>query len=347
MTEHSHFQRHPLLLNGHLQTLLGIYLPSKWKPEYTVRRLVRVEPNDHLVVHDNCPDEWNPRDRVAVMLHGLGGCSNSGYMQRVAAKLNAEGIRTMRVDMRGFGASKYSCRQHAHIGRSEDLEMVLQDVTRCCPRSPVSLIGFSFGGNIVCKLLAEYGSDVPDHLDSAVVVSPPIDLIRCAQMLRYGLARFYDKYFVYQLKKQLWERRKKVRGMQDVPIGPLPDRLREFDNYFTAPLNGFRDATEYYTMCSTAHVLDQVSVKTLILAAADDPIIPVEIFETANLSPAIELLILKSGGHLGFVSRKSAYKDRRWMDWQIVKRIKMIEEQSVHLIRRGKSNAKSAAEASA
>ena len=305
--------------------MLGIYLPSKWKPEYTVRRMVRVDSHDSLVIHDNCPDTWQPRDRVVVMLHGLGGCHNSGYMRRISSKLNAEGFRTMRVDLRGFGSSKYTCRGHSHVGRSDDLELVLEDVARCCPRSPVTLIGFSFGGNIVCKLLAEYGADVSQPLDSAVAVSPPVDLHRCSENLRHGLARFYDQYFVKNLQRLHWERRRRVDGLLDLPIRKLPDRLRDFDDQFTAPLNGFSGLHEYYTMCSTVSILDQICVRTLLLTAADDPLIPDDIFDAARDSSAIQLEIKKSGGHLGFVSKAGNYQDRRWMDWRIVQWVKEME----------------------
>jgi len=323
---HTDFQVHPLYFNGHLQTVFANYLPSKWKPKHTNRRMVKVDHRDHLVVHDNCPDDWQPGDRVVVMVHGLGGSHQSGYMQRIAAKLNHENIRSIRVDMRGFGASMYTCRGHAHVGRSDDLEIVIQDVIRCCPRSPITLVGFSFGGNIVLKLLAEYSSDVPVALDSAAAVSPPIDLHRCSNNLRTGLARFYDSFFTWNLSRLLWKRRRIVGDLHDVPVRKLPKRLRNFDEQFTAPLNGFSDAAEYYTMCSTAPLLDQICVPTLLLTAHDDPLIPVDMFEDASLSPAIELVISKGGGHLGFLSRNRDYHDRRWMDCQVVTWVKRMQQ---------------------
>ena len=329
-TNNIKFQSHPLYFNGHVQTIIGTYLPSKWKPKHTIRRLVKVDHREHLVVHDSYPENWQAGDPVAVMVHGLGGCHGSGYMQRIAAKLNHENVRTMRVDLRGFGASMYTCRGHAHVGRSDDLEIVLQDVMRCCPGSPINLIGFSFGGDIVLKLLAEYSSDVPNSLESAVAVSPPIDLHRCSQNLRTGLARFYDNYFTWNLSRLIWKRRKLVSDLHDVPIRKLPKRLKAFDDLLTAPLNGFADATEYYTMCSTAPLLDQICVPTLLLTAHDDPLVPVDMFEKAKLSPAIELVISKGGGHLGFISRSRAYSDRRWMDLQVVNWIKRMEQVAEH-----------------
>ena len=294
--------------------------------------MVKVDARDYLVIHDNCPDDWEIRDRVAVLVHGLGGNHQSGYMKRIAAKLNAHGIRTMRVDLRGFGSSMYTCRGHAHVGRSDDIDLVLEDVFRCCPRSPVTLMGFSFGGNIVLKLLAEYGDDIPDPLDSSVVVAPPINLTRCAQNLRTGLARLYDRFFVHKLKHVVWRRRKRVNGLVDMPQLSLPDRLLKFDDQFTAPLNGFSGAREYYTMCSTDGLLDRVCLRTLLLVAKNDPLIPYDMFDGVPLSPAITMHAAESGGHLGFVSHQNGNGDRRWMDWKILEWVQGIEQESTEYV---------------
>ena len=51
--------------------------------------------------------------------------------------------------------------------------------------------------------------------------------------------------------------------------------VRAFDERYTAPHHGFRDAADYYHRASSLRVVARIRVPTLILAAADDPFVPV------------------------------------------------------------------------
>ena len=89
------------------------------------------------------------------MIHGLAGCHQSPYMRRIAAKLNAGGIRTFRMDLRGCGAGALLARLPYHSGQSADAAAALETIAGICPGSPATLIGFSLGGNIALKLVGE------------------------------------------------------------------------------------------------------------------------------------------------------------------------------------------------
>ena len=54
--------------------------------------------------------------------------------------------------------------------------------------------------------------------------------------------------------------------------------VRQFDEAYTAPHHGFRDATDYYHRASAMRVIDRIRVPTLILTAEDDPFVPVAPF---------------------------------------------------------------------
>ena len=101
-----------------------------------------------------------------------------------------------------------------------------------------------------------------------------------------------------------------------------PRRLFDFDNHYTAPASGYRDAHDYYEQCSSQQFLAQIRVPTLILTSRDDPLIAVSMFErqvaAKNLSPQIQLHITAGGGHLGYLSRDSNDPDERWLDWRMV-----------------------------
>jgi hypothetical protein len=171
---------------------------------------------------------------------------------------------------------------------------------------------------MVVKLLGELEDLGPRSLDSAIAVAPPIDLVHCCRHLRSGLNRIYDWTFVRSLHALVQERRRKVPDLHDLPLRALPRRLREFDHEYTAPLIGYSGAMEYYAKASAAPYLAHIRRPTLIVTAADDPIIPVNMFSRYDMSPQVKLHVTEHGGHLGWVGVSGVDPDRRWLDWRIV-----------------------------
>jgi predicted alpha/beta-fold hydrolase len=239
-------------------------------------------------------------------------------MRRIAQKLNRRGVRTFRMDLRGCGAGLGLARLPYHSGRSADAKAALQKIAELCPGAPTTLIGFSLGGNITLKLLGEAREDLPAHLDRAVAVCPPVDLMHCVQSLARGVNRFYDRHFVRLLREQVEAQRLRISDAPGLDLCRRPRGVFEFDEAFTAPVCGFGTAANYYRLCSSAQFIPQIRVPTLILAANDDPLVPGAMFAGLQLSPVVKLHLTASGGHLGFIGRNNGDPDRRWMDWRVV-----------------------------
>lgn len=313
-------------------------------PEYkAIKRTVDLPDGDRLIIHDDQPKRWITGDRIAIMLHGLCGCHSSPYIRRTAQKLRRLGVRVIRVDMRGFGDSELISRSHLHGGCSPDLQSVVSFVQELSPLSKISLVGFSLGGNVVLKALGEWGSLVPPEIDSAIAVSPPVDLIHCSWNLRQGGNRIYEEYFMRRLKIRLARRRRLVKNLVGSGINPMPDRLVHFDDQFVAPVFGFNGARDYYETCSAGPLLQHVQVPTIILSSKDDPVVPFEMYDRFPMSSFIELVATDHGGHLGFIGqmpttpgrskRASNYQpekdlDPYWMDWRICQWVTAIDEAS-------------------
>lgn len=323
------FEAHPLLRNGHAQTLAALFCKREQFDEQTRQCEVALPDGDTIVLHDDCPEGWQTGGPVALLIHGLAGCHASPYMRRIASKLRAKGVRTFRMDLRGCGAGLALAKRPYHAGRSGDALAALSAIAALCPHSPVTLVGFSLGGNIALKLLGERPADVPANLRRAIAICPPIDLARSVQAIGRGANRLYDRYFARLLARQVADRLA-VAPQSLVPADwpqpnaklqksrRLPRGIAEFDEVFTAPLSDFVSAANYYRLCSSARFLTRIEVPTLIVAAADDPLVPVGLFEDAAVSQAVALYIAPRGGHLGFISRGRGDPDRRWMDWRVV-----------------------------
>jgi predicted alpha/beta-fold hydrolase len=230
--------------------------------------------------------------------------------------------------MRGFGDSTLISRGHLHAGRSDDIASIVEFLNNLSPLSKISLIGFSLGANIVLKHLIEQSQrhDIEYPVDSAIVVAPPIDLKLCSANLRSYGNRIYDHYFVKQLASGLVHRRRHVANLIDNGMNPIPNRLLQFDDQFTAPVNGFSGARQYYDCCSTVNDLDKIQTPTILVAAQDDPIVPFEIFDTRYFSPSVELVSTRSGGHLGFLGNQHKDPDQHWLDWRICSWIDSLDD---------------------
>ena len=312
--------------SSHAQTLGAFVLRGKQGDYQGTRHTVRLHDGDQLVVHDDQPANWITGDRITILFHGLCGCHLAPYVVRTAEKLNRMGIRTVRVDMRGFGDSTLISKSHLHGGCSWDAEAVVEFVNRISPLSPISLVGFSIGGNIILRTLGTWGDQPRGQVDSAIAVCPPIDLVHCASNLRQRGNRIYENYFVKRMSEQLTLRRRQVPGLVDNGLKPLPDRLIHFDDQFTAQVWGYPSAIDYYEDASSAPWLSSVSVPTVILTSQDDPVVPFSMFQKAELSSYVDVVAPRHGGHLGFLATGKSDPDRHWMDWRICQWISGLDD---------------------
>jgi hypothetical protein len=313
------FRPHPLVRGGHLQTLAGVWWRgSDPSSGGQLEHAVRLPDGDELILHDDCPPDWESGNPTVLLVHGLGGCHRSSYMVRIARKLSARGIRPFRLDLRGCGAGLMRCNQPYHAGRSDDVDAAARFIEQLCPGSPNGVVGFSLGGNIVLKWLGERGTELPGRLQVGMAVNPPIDLVASTRNIMRVARGLYDRHFVRILCAHV---RRHPRWRLYGPLASirtLPKRVVEFDEMFTAPLSGFRSALHYYEECSAQPLIPQIAVPTMVLTSADDPLIPVSMFTGVTQSSQVRLHVEPAGGHLGYVGASGQDPDRYWMDWRVL-----------------------------
>src|SRR5262249_25314466 len=164
---------------------------------------VTLPDGDRLALHDSVPASWRPGGRIVVLVHGLGGSHQSRYMERLTGLLWPHGIRVVRLDLRGVGRGEALARRTYHGGCSDDVRAAAAEVHRWSPHSPLVLIGMSLGGNILLTRAGGAAAEPVPGLERVVAVSPPIDLVRCVEMIAQPRNRVYENYYVRRLIEQV------------------------------------------------------------------------------------------------------------------------------------------------
>jgi len=314
------FRSHRLFRGGHLQTVIGAWFPGKLpRNGMSIRRHVPLSDGDCLTLHDDAfLEPWKTGDPVALLVHGMCGSAESPHIRRIASKLQLRGVRTFRVNMRGCGDGKGLAREPYHAGRSDDIQAVVDEIHAICPGSAIHVAGFSLGGNIVLKWLGEYSNKMNSCVVAGMAVNPPVDLASCTDSIQTQFYGMYDRYFAGQLFSHV-VKCPNLRGRGPwTKESKRPRQILEFDELFTAPQSGFKNASDYYENCSAAPLIPNISTPTLILTSQDDPVIPVRLFKNLSLPKSVQLHISNSGGHLGFLGRKGTDPDGWWLDWRVV-----------------------------
>jgi uncharacterized protein len=324
------YRPHPLLRNGHLQTLM-LGLSYGDRPPYQATEIqIALEDGERLAVHEEHGGPLPDMAPTAILIHGLGGNHRSPYLQRIAHQLRLAGIRTWRVDLRGSGAGLTLAWRPAHAGSSGDLAAVVQEAQRRFPLSPIRLAGFSLGGNVLLKMLGEAAGDGPlsgrvdvRRIDFALAIAPPINLHDCANNMDRFSRRVYTRYYLKVLDKQVEQRRELWPAWQAILREPKVRTIRQFDARYTAPLSGFRDTTHYYDVASSDQWLKHIVTSTTILVDRHDPIVTADSFAQATFDTRfIHLQHTRHGGHLGYLGLDDRGKPMRWMDHYVVNALK-------------------------
>lgn len=262
------------------------------------------------------PTRSGPDTPLVVVLHGLEGCSRSGYVLEICRLLRGRGMGAVAMNFRSRSGEPNRRPGSYHAGISGDLALVLDHLRARRPEAPLAAVGFSLGGNVLLKYLGERGEDARDLLRAAVAVSVPLDLSRSADRMETGVGRVYSRFFLTSLVRSA---RAKARRF---PEALDPDRLgrirtiREFDDAVTAPLHGFRGAEHYYEASSSGPLLERIRVPTLLLQARDDPIIPEAAIPWRSLraNPWLVDGVTDHGGHVGFVAGDGPGTARFWAE---------------------------------
>jgi len=324
------------LPEGHSQTLWRRFAQSL--PVRQRRQRVELSDGDFIDL------DWvdvpgvleKPEQPIIFLLHGLCGSSLSPYIQSLQRLLQQRGISSAAMNFRGCSGEINRRARAYHSGCTDDVEEVFQSLLAQYPQRKFAFAGFSLGGNVLLKWFAEIGQR--ESVLGGVAVSTPFSLRYCSEALNSGMSKLYGHYFRRRLVDDVERKRAFFRaqasraGLQEelARLDALGDLRRlktlwEFDDQVTAPLHGFSSAEDYYSLCSSGPVLQDIKCKVTLIQSANDPIIPVislPIVET--LQSHISLSLEATGGHVGFTCAGNA----NWLEERVFAALHTMNEQA-------------------
>lgn len=292
-------------LGADLQTLRNLLRgPVLGPPEVASERLKFPMPDgsgDVLSGRLECPSRGEG-GALVLLIHGLSGCEDSAYLQSSAAFWLARGHSVLRLNLRGAGPSRPDCSLQYHAGRTADLQEVLRGLPEGLTGEGVFLVGYSLGGNMLLKFLAEHAGEFP--IVGAASVSAPIDLAAASRRLLDRRNRIYHMRLLWSMRQEALGEGSRLTAEEARAVTDARSIL-EFDEHLVAPRNGFRDAAHYYAESNALRFLPEVRVPTLVVHALDDPWIPGEVYRDFSWGQNRQLvpLLPHGGGHVGFHAR--------------------------------------------
>ena len=282
-----------------------------------------VQPGDQRIVlplDDGTDDALTGRLRwpetpqqlpLVVLIHGLSGCEASPYMHLSTRFWLERGHPVLRLNLRGAGPSREHCRLQYHAGRSLDLRNALIAMDADLMSAGLVLVGYSLGGNMLLKFLAEYAAPFP--ILAAASVSAPIDLAAASARFLDARNWLYHKHLLGNMKRECFDGTMAVSSSERQIIMACRSIL-EFDERVVAPRNGYRDAAHYYWENHARRFLTEIETPTMLVHALDDPWIPSQAYTSYpwHQNQSLHPILAKSGGHVGFHARGGAspYHDR-------------------------------------
>ncbi len=291
------------LKSGHIQTIIPTLFRKVKDVIYHRERIYTID-DDFLDIDWSFANngQCDMRNSALVIIsHGLEGNSTRAYVKGMVRACNYAGLDCIAWNYRSCSGEPNRQLYSYHSGATQDLALVIDHAKKTGKYSDIFLVGFSLGGNLTLVYL---GRDVVDPIvKKAVVFSVPCDLEGSSIALSRPVNRFYMKRFLIMLHD-------KIKAKMAVMPGKIDDNdfheiknFKDFDDRYTAPLNGFKDALDYWHKCSSRQFIKDIRVRTLIVNAKDDPCISESCFpiEEAAENPWVSLEIPKWGGHVGFM----------------------------------------------
>lgn len=304
-----------LLQNAHLQTIYPS-LSRKFDVNFYYRERVSTPDDDFLDL------DWSKigSKKLAIISHGLEGSSFRSYVVGMVKALNKNGWDALAWNFRGCSGEINKQIRFYHSGAIEDLECVINYAINTQQYEIISLIGFSMGGNLSLVYLGKKYTMLPTTIQKAVVFSAPSDLKSSSEKIAKPSNKIYMSRFLRMLHKKVKMKMLLFPGQINDDGYNQIKNFKDFDDHYTAPIHGFKNAEDYWQKCSSKQFVPKIPIPTLIINALDDPFLSPQCFpfDEASQNKHVFLETPKSGGHVGFIAcnhEKMYWSEKRAVDF--------------------------------
>lgn len=298
----------PPWFGGDLQTMAAVLAPprvSLHDLETEALQLSTLDGSGDVLTGERlCLPGTGDRARLerptVVLLHGMMGDLDRGYMRMLADSFARRGHPVIRMNLRGAGSSRPLCQRNYHAGFTTDLEAIASALAARPDTGKLAWIGISLGGNMLLKAASESAFiEAADHHRIASV-SAPIDLVATSKRFSRRRNFIYSIYMVQKIRRlgpmQPGRTAAEIAHMRRI------ETIGELDEHFTAPDHGYASANEYYLANSARQFLLDARIPCLVVSAADDPWIDIAPYRSVawGKNPRLTPVLTRTGGHVGF-----------------------------------------------
>jgi uncharacterized protein len=296
------FRPHALLKNPHVQSVLassglrGFRARRRFPELIAASRPVVLDCGLGVRLSGALAQHPGESRGLVVMIHGWEGSIQSSYLLSTGGRLFDDGFDVFRLNLRDHGDSHALNEELFHSCRLDEVvNAVQQMITQLSPKQVV-IGGFSLGGNFALRVARA----LPQTFCFVFSVCPP--LVPKRSLIAIETAPwFYQAYFLrkwhhsLQLKQRLFAHRYNFESWRGMSI-------REVTANLIAQHTDYPDVDTYLDGYAIGwNRLLSLDAPTLIIAAKDDPVIPVADFYELERNSLMQLEVLENGGHCGFL----------------------------------------------
>ena len=294
------------LPGGHAQTIwAALFARRQFAPSFNKVRERWCAPDGDFIDVDK-QNASSPHKPLMVLFHGLEGSSSSHYAMAFADWAAEQDVNFALPHFRGCSGVLNNGPRAYHSGAHQEINWIVsklrQEHQQVGGQTMVAA-GVSLGGNALMRWAGEHGKQALNTVDAIASICAPLDLTESGRAIGQGLnLQIYTRMFLRSMKPKAMSKLVQHPGLFDVDKLRAARNLYEFDNVFTAPVHGFKNADDYWAQASAKPLMKQIKLPALALNARNDPFVPVLSLPQQNeVSSSVTLWQPEHGGHVGFV----------------------------------------------
>ena len=257
---------------------------------------------------------------LAILLHGWEGSAEANYVVSVGGLLYEAGFAVFRLNFRDHGETFALNRELFHSCRIDEVVGAVAAITSRHPAERTFVVGHSLGGNFALRAAARAPA-LGIELTKVVAVCPVIRPSSTMRALEDGLWA-YRWYFLRRWRRSLEAKAACFPELYDFGDLRRFPTLTTTTEFFATRYAGFPDLGSYLNgYAITGEALARLAVPAKIIAAADDPVIPIADLADLAAPPALSIEVFARGGHCAFLED---YRLQSWVDRAVLAEIEAM-----------------------